>query len=143
MIERTYSADIINYLVNHPSVRPFVGGDINEPQDLGAPIADEQNYFLIGEHGGFALIWSAPRVYEVHTFILPEGRGKWARDAVKAMLAYMTEYSSFIWTHVHPDAANVRIFTLRAGFKPSGSHRLDLGAGPVDYLTYIWRVPCQ
>lgn len=38
-----------------------------------------------------------------------------------------------IWTRVHPDARNVKAFTLKMGLEPAGTHTIDLGAGPVAY----------
>lgn len=140
MIERTFDARRINELVNHPAVRPFIGGDIAQPLDLSDAVADPANIFGVGEHGGFAFTWSAPRVYEVHTFILPEGRGRWAADFALTARAWMVENGArLLWTRVHPEAGNVRAFTLKAGFQPAGTHTVDLGAGPVTYELYDWR----
>lgn len=141
MIARSFDADRINALVNHPSIRPHIGGDGESVLDLSAAVANEDNVFLLGSHGGFAFTWSGPGVFEVHTFILPEGRGAealelatLARDAMQDMFG-----ATHLWTRVHPDAGNVRAFTLKAGFSPAGSHKLDLGAGPVTYELYDWR----
>lgn len=143
MIERTFDAVRINYLVNHPSVRPHIGGDVTQPLDLAGAVADRQNVFLNGEHGGFACCWSAPETYEVHTFVLPEGRGRWAYELARAGRDWMATFGALhLWTRVHPDAANVRRFTLRAGFMPAGHHTLDLGTGPVTYDLFDWRRGC-
>lgn len=143
MIERTFDADKINALVNDPSIRPTVGGDGESYIDVSSAVADRQNVFLLGEHGGFACTWSAPGTYEVHTFILPDGRGRWARTFAIAGRSLMEAGgATHLWTRVHPGAANVRAFTLRAGFKPAGTHTIDLGAGPVTYDIFDWRSPC-
>lgn len=140
MIERTYDADRINYLVNHPDIRPFVGGDISKPIDLTSAIRDEANIFLNAEHGAFCCSWTAPQTYEVHTLILPCGRGKWAYLCARAGRDEMVRRgATHLWTRVHPEAANVRFFTLRAGFRPAGKHTIDLGAGPVEYDIFDWR----
>lgn len=137
---RIYDAERINYLVNHPEIRPFVGGDISQSIDLSPAIADPANIFLGGNHGAFCASWTGPGVYEIHTLILPDGRGKWAYEFAKAARAHIVELGArHLWTRVHPDAANVRFFTLRAGFRPAGKHRVDLGAGPVDYDIFDWR----
>lgn len=143
MMERCFDADRINALVNDPSIRPHVGGDGKSWLDLSAAVADEQNVFLLGEHGGFAFTWSAPRTYEVHTFILPAGRGKWARAAARFARDLMeADYADHLWTRVAPEAANVRAFTLLNGFKPAGQHTIDLGGGPVTYDLFDWRPEC-
>lgn len=137
---RTFDAERVNFLVNHPAIRPFIGGDGESEMDLAAVVADEQNVFLGGEHGGFACCWSAPGIYEVHTFILPEGRGEWAYQFARAGRDYMQDYGArLLWTRVHPDAHHVRRFTLKAGFSPAGQHRI-LG---VTYDLFDWRPSCQ
>lgn len=144
MMQRSFDAARVNDLVNHPSIRPFVGGDGKSVIDLTAAVADRQNIFLLAKHGGFAFTWSAPRTYEVHTFILPEGRGPAALEAAWTARGWMEEhFADHLWTRVHPDMANVRAFTLKAGFKPAGTHTIDLGTGPVTYDLFDWRSPCR
>lgn len=144
MMQRTFDAARVNYLVNHPSIRPHVGGDPEAPLDLTAAVNDHANVFLDGDHGGFACTWSAPSVFEVHTFILPEGRGAWAAGFAALGRAAMAEMygAKHLWTRVHPEAANVRSFTLKAGLRPAGTRTFDLGAGPVAYELYDWRSIC-
>jgi RimJ/RimL family protein N-acetyltransferase len=141
VIQRSFDATRVNELVNHPSIRPHIGGDPEAELDLSAAVADRGNIFLLGEHGGFAFIWTAPHTYEVHTFILPEGRGQPALTLALLARSAMADLweAEHLWTRVHPDAANVRAFTLKAGFKPAGSQTLDLGAGPVTYDLFNWR----
>jgi hypothetical protein len=137
---RIHDADRLNYLVNHPDIRPFVGGDITQPLDLSSAVADEANIFLDGEHGAFCCSWTGPGDYEVHTLILPSGRGQWAYSFARAGRAEMVRLGAkHLWTCVHPDAVNVKFFTLRAGFRPAGQRIRDLGAGPVTYDIYDWR----
>ena len=82
MLERSFDTARINEVINHPSVRPYVGpGD--SFADVTPLVEDTDNWFLIGEHGGFGLTQTTPGVHEIHTFILPEGRGAWARDAAR------------------------------------------------------------
>lgn len=142
---RTYDVALMNWLVNHPSIRPHVGGDPAEPLDFTDAIANHDNHFLAGGHGGISAIWTAPGTYEIHTFVLPEGRGAWAAAFAMWGRQYLVEQgASHLWTMVHPDAANVRAFTLKAGFTPAGSRVVDLGAGPVPYDVFDWRTDqCQ
>lgn len=143
MMQRCFDVARINGLVNDPSIRPHIGGDGESPLDLTAAVTDKQNIFLLDKHGGFAFTWSAPRTYEVHTFILPEGRGPAALDMALTARSWMEEhFADHLWTRVHPDAANVRAFTLKAGFRPAGKHEIDLGAGPVAYDLFDWRPEC-
>lgn len=140
MMQRSFDADRVNELVNDPNIRPFIGGDPTTILDLTAVVADDQNIVLLGEHGGFVFSWSSPFSYEVHTFILPSGRGRWAFSAAKAVLSEMARRGArTVWTRVAPEASNVRAFTLRAGFSWVGTHRVDLGAGPTIFDLFEWR----
>lgn len=107
-------------MINHPSVRPFVGfADAGELD--ASPLIRPENLFPFGDYGGFALLWTAPYTAEVHTFILPEGRGKWAREAAGAGIA-MARESGFavLWTKIPPDAPHVLAFAAGMGMKPTG-----------------------
>lgn len=140
MIERSFDADRINELVNHPTIRPYVGGDGKSHLDLTATVTNLQNYWLLGPHGGFGYIWTAPDTYEIHTFILPEGRGREAYRLAQESLKFMkSQGATHLWTRVDPEAANVRRFTLSAGLKPAGHNTVDLGGGPVTYDLFHWR----
>lgn len=140
MIERSFDAERINGLVNHPDIRPFLGGDVTQGIDLTGAIVD-RNVFLLGQYGGFGVTWCAPRIYEVHTFILPAGRGLWALKAARALLAKMRDEfnAERVWTRVDETQANVRAFTLAAGLQPVGSMEFDFGAGIKMYQLYEWR----
>ena len=122
LLRRTYEVDMVNAVVNSPDVRPFVG--LGAPQgylDHSAPIKQPENWFLMGEHGGFGLIFSAPGVHEVHTFILKAGRGAWAMQAAQEMIEYARMGGDhMLWTRIHPSQANVAAFAVRNGMKPTG-----------------------
>jgi hypothetical protein len=136
MIERSFDAARINELVNHPTIRPFVGGDGQSKLEMEPQVQDLQNYFLLGPHGGFAYLWSAPQTYEIHTFILPEGRGRDAYRLARESLEYMRgQGAEHLWTRVHPDSANVRRFTLAAGLKSAGVNTVC----GVTYDLFHWR----
>jgi hypothetical protein len=142
-IRRETDPDLLNYLVNHPSIRPHVGGDPEAYLDLSHLLADDKNYFLAGEHGGFFATWTAPFCYEVHTFILPEGRGRAAYELAREGRDFMArEGANHLWTRVQRGAENVKRFTLAGGFKPCGEQVLDLGVGPTTYDLFHWRAEC-
>jgi hypothetical protein len=136
---RSYDLDRLNYLINHKDIRPFIGGDGESELDF-APLMKDENYFLSGEHGGFFCQWTAPGTYEIHTFVLPEGRGPWAYDFARQGRDYMvSQGASHLWTRIPEGAGNIKAFTLRAGFKRCGEQELDLGCGPVRYELFDWR----
>jgi hypothetical protein len=124
----------VNAVINHPSVRPFVG--FAEAGELDAsPLIRPENLFPFGEHGGFALLWTAPFTAEVHTFILPEGRGAWAKDAALAGIALAREAGfALLWTKIPPEAPHVLAFAVAMGMRPTGEavddhHVYAMGTG--------------
>jgi len=129
---RTFDADRVNYLVNHPAIRPTCGGDITQPLDCTEIVSDHQNVFVGGEHGGFSFIWTAPRVFEVHAYLLPEGRGKWGFEFGMNARNYMAEHADMLWARV--DNPALRYFTMKAGFTPCGQNLI----GAKTYNLYKW-----
>ena len=118
MLERTQDVDRINEVVNHPSVRPSIGAPEIGEVDVSALVTAPEHWFLMGEHGGFMLGWSAPDVREIHTFILPEGRGKWAAQARNEMLAYARKHGTkLLWTKISLDARHVEHFARQGGMQ--------------------------
>jgi hypothetical protein len=111
----------INAAVNHPAVRPHLGMPDVGNLDLSESVAKPENIFPIGEHGGFALIWTAPFAREVHTFISPEGRGAWARNAAREGIEMARECGTrLLWTRIPPEGPNVRVFAALMGMAPTG-----------------------
>ncbi len=140
MLERSFDSVAINRLANGADIRPFVGGDPAQPLDLSAAVNDPRHVFLMGEHGGFACIWTAPFCYEVHTMIRAEGRGRWGFEAGRAGLEYMKAYGAkHLWTRVPDAMANVRHYTAAIGFTYCGNEMVDLGIGAQPYRLYEWR----
>ena len=129
MLQRCADAELVNLAVNHPDVRPHVGAPDAGELDLGALVERPEHWFLMGEHGGFALLWTAPRTYEVHTFILRSGRGQWANAARAAMLDYAKRHGAErLWTRIPPQARHVERFARQGGMQPTGEVIETLGA---------------
>lgn len=86
-IGREFSAERINRVVNHPDVRPWVGGagELN----LSSLVADPRNVLLMGQGGGVLFQWLEPGLYEAHTQFDPEHRGKEAVQNVRDALRWM------------------------------------------------------
>lgn len=121
MLSRCYDVGLVNRIVNDPSVRPHVGAPELGDIDLAPVMERPEHWFLIGEHGGFLLSWSAPGVYEVHTFILPEGRGRWGAEARTEMLRYARQHGADrLWTKIAEDARHVERFARQGGMQPTG-----------------------
>jgi len=124
----------INAAVNHPAVRPFVGpGD--DYADLTSIVERPENLFPLGDFGGFSFVWTAPRCREVHTFILPEGRGAWARQAAREGIALARENGTrTLWTRVPPDGPHVRAYAVGMGMSPTGE-AIDTFGQPWEILS--------
>jgi hypothetical protein len=91
MIARQMSAAVINEIVNHPSIYPWVSGPVNGPLDLSKLIESGDYVALFGEHGGFLFYRVADVVYDAHSAVLPDGRGRWAIRAAHEALRMMFE----------------------------------------------------
>ncbi len=143
MIQRTFDAAILNEIVNHPEVRPTCGGDGESWIDLTEAVAEPKNHAVLWEHGCFFFGWSAPQTYEVHIFILPEGRGKQSYRIASEGIAYIVNQGAdHLWARIAKNMPHLRHYTASAGFKPCGTDTIDLGAGPVAYDLYQWRKQC-
>lgn len=129
VLHRTFDAVLVNLVANHPDVRPYLGPECLGELDFEETVAERQNWFLIGEHGGFALGWSAPGVYEVHVFILPAGRGKWAAQARQDMLDFAkANGATMLWARIAPSARAVAYFARRGGMQPTGEMLYTFGS---------------
>jgi len=118
MLERSFDTRLINAVINHPDVRCGVGAPDAGELDVGPLVERPEHWFLMGEHGGFLLSWSAPKVREVHTFILPSGRGVWSNLARTAMLDYARQNGAkMLWTKIAPDAKHVARFARQGGMQ--------------------------
>jgi hypothetical protein len=120
MLTRSFDTARINAVVNHPEVRPFVGSPEYGEIDMTPVVAKMEDWFLMGDHGGFLLSWSAPGVREIHTFVLPEGRGRWAADARAEMLDYTRANGTHtLWTKIDPTHRHTVQFARRGGMQPA------------------------
>lgn len=129
MLERSFDVEAINAAANRPDVRPFIGPASLGKLDFEDAVTDYNNWFLMGEHGGFVLVWSAPGIYEVHVFIATEGRGKWAAQAWVAARKYAAQNGAkMLWARIAPTAKFVSMFARRGGMKPTYEMLYTLGS---------------
>jgi hypothetical protein len=87
VIERTFDAEFFNRICNLPEVRPGLGGE--GYLDTATTLADERNFALRTEHGGFILMPHGAGFYSVHTQFAAEGRGRHAIAAMQSGLDFM------------------------------------------------------
>lgn len=139
MLERCFDVDWINEVGNHPDVRPYIGHAELGELDFTDAVANGNNWFLMGEHGGYALVWSAPDVYEVHVFILPKGRGKWAAQARRFTIDYAIDKGvQMLWARISPSARGVAYYARQGGMQPTGEMIYTLGSA---YDLYKMELP--
>lgn len=87
-IERHYIAKFVNEVVNHPSVAPHVLLT-NDAADLSSFLSDRRHVALVAKHGAMVYEQLQPGLYEVHTQVLPGGRGEWSKWFILASLHWM------------------------------------------------------
>jgi len=139
MLERCFDVERINAVGNQPDVRPFIGPASLGELDFTDAIADEKNWFLMGEHGGYVLAWSAPAVHEVHVMVLPEGRGAWAAQARQFTIDYAIDKGvEMLWARISPAARSVALYARRGGMQPTGEMIYTLGTA---YDLYKMELP--
>jgi hypothetical protein len=139
---RTFDAERLNELGNHPAIRPTCGGDGRSFLEFSGFVADRRNYAVLWDKGAFLFCLTEPDVYEVHIMVLPEGRGRAAYRKAKEGISYMLARGmKRLWARV----SNLAIahYTRAAGFVRFGTEILDIGAGPVTYDLYKWDKPCR
>jgi hypothetical protein len=88
-VVRTFDADLVSSLINHPTILPWVSFPGQSEIDLTDHVMDDRNYALKADAGVFFLHCIAPGIYEAHSLFLPEGRGHAAKQAAIAGMAYM------------------------------------------------------
>ena len=88
-IGRERHANRINKVVNDQAVFDWVRGNHPGPLDLTPVIANPANILLMGQYGGILFMHLQPGLYEAHTQVLPEGRGKWTVGMTRAALHWM------------------------------------------------------
>lgn len=89
MIEIARDANFLNRVLNDPKVRPFIPGFGDEEIDLSNRMGEGNFLPLVGEHGCFLCFRIFQGLYEVHTAVLPQGRGDWTRRFADAGKRFM------------------------------------------------------
>ncbi len=89
MLTRARDAAFANVVLNHQVIYPWLCGSKTEPLDVSDVCADPQHVVLTGEHGVAIFVKLDIGLYEMHTAVLPEGRGRWALEAGREALEYM------------------------------------------------------
>lgn len=88
-LDRHYTAERINEIINHPSIYASVRGHHTDPLDMSAIASNPEHVCLVGEHGCVLFIRHQPGIYEFHTSVLPEGRGEWMVEGSRTAFSHM------------------------------------------------------
>ena len=130
----------LHEVINHPKVRPHVGGSHLDPLDLTGFIQNSANIALRFE--GFLALFHErmPGGFETHTQALPESRGPVVAAAAAAMAHWMFTRTNAIelLTRIPDDNDSARDLAMANGFEfefrhPSG-WATPKGLQPVDWF---------
>lgn len=116
-VERTFDPQRMNAIMNHPAVRPTIADMPEGRIDATEVMRHETTYALIGDHGAVLLHANIPGIYEVHTNILPEGRGGWTLDFLESAKLWMFAQTDCfeVLTRVPRGHLQAKAATLAAG----------------------------
>lgn len=137
-------ADRLNYIVNHPAVRPYAL--INDMRDIDlAPVMDK-TLILMSANGGF-LFDPIPRTgehlhaFDLHSFFLPEGRGVEAHGAAWAAAEWVFTRTMAvdIFTTVPDDAPHAKP-PVTMGFRQHFKRKAVLNRAGVPIDCAFWRL---
>lgn len=88
-VQLSRDAELLNRVMNDPSVFPWISLGHKGPFDGAVLLENERNYFFANEYGGFLVLDTGDGVYEIHTQFLPEGRGRTAILGAHEGMAFM------------------------------------------------------
>lgn len=122
-VQPTRDVAALNAIINDPAVRPFVGHPDAGPLDVG-PLLDEPDTIALAiPYGAFVLTSIGEGALELHTMILPEGRGRNTVPAIQAACRYaFSSGCKVIATKTAHDNPAANLVARRAGFEPTGDH---------------------
>ena len=93
LVTRSFDANDINPILNHPEVFPFISVPGIETIDATNLVGDQRNVLLMAHGGGLLFCFLEPGIYEVHTNFLPGFRGRYALRASLAAYRWMFTHS--------------------------------------------------
>lgn len=141
MITRATDARFINDVVNHPSVRPFVHAPPG-PLDLSALVANPNNFVLTGKHGGLVFVETVPGLMEIHSQVLPDGRGPWALQFAQQCVEWLfcRTRATEVFTRVPEGNVGAMALARACGAKPEQRVIQSLSGEPIAVEIYGGRI---
>jgi len=136
-MRRTFDPELLNRVVNHPAVRPWLGG--GGAIDVTPLLDNHANYALVGDGGGFVFIDKGGGVYEAHSQFLPHTTDNVRACAAEALRFMFTETPCTRITSMLPDGNVVaKRFSNSMGFTPT--HRDEAAWPTADGLVGLTHV---
>jgi len=120
MIRRATDAEFLNRVLNHPEIRPWIADPSQGTLDMSAAVANPANVCLTGTHGVLFFFKYFDGYYEVHSQVLPEGRGEWAKEFAEQCVRFMFSATDCveILTRVPQGHVAAAALTRAMGFRP-------------------------
>jgi hypothetical protein len=128
LVKETRDSAWANAVINHPEVKPGLAlGYLDGDLDISPLVESPDNVLYMGEFGGALFHWCAPGVYDVHNFILPEGRGAWGKRACLEIIEAIFERGArMIWCMTPVENRACRLLNRMLGFASEGVSRRHL-----------------
>lgn len=125
MLQRSTDADFLNRVLNHPEVARWMCG-FQPPFDLSSVLGNDANVFLANKFGGFLFVKLGKGRYEVHTQLLPEGRGN-SLELAKDAAWYMFTQTDCMEIQTYSPKENLPAWklTVSMGFRPIRGKKLN------------------
>lgn len=124
---RTKDYRAIREIITHPAIWPYVSDDFAPPVEQFQPIENDSIWYVLVKDGDqlmgmWMLVPNSPIWTEVHTCILPEGRGNRAREASILFIEWIWKNTPFLAVTTHVPSYNrlALNFAIRGGMKAVG-----------------------
>jgi hypothetical protein len=126
MLTRTTSADAVNQMMS---------AAFAQPQDFTAAMANAKTVALVDDYGCALYLSHGFATYNLVFGVLPEQRGQWAADFLRASNSFMFTQTDAFLLRAHIAKDNEASFTL-ARYAPGGSLSED---APQSW-TWTWTI---
>ena len=134
MIRRSTDAELHNRILNDPDITGHFGW---ATKDL-SPLFNEPGAYTLLDNGKDAACvfeWSAPGVWQAHTYFLPTARGKRGIETGKAFIALMFEDGArMLWGQTPVANRQARMFNRLIGAVADGVERNPNMGCDVEYF---------
>ena len=128
-IERTFDSKVIDSVLKHKDIAPFIGDDSSGKLDINYPIVDSIYYLAIYDDsdiaGIFAFVVINGITLDGHTNILPRFRGEKSIEAARLGLKWVFDNTKFVKINGSTPIYNKRAiaFNKKIGFEVEGINK--------------------